>query len=366
VVGEFTAVGLDVHKRSVKACAINTRTGEVSRRGFGGDPGELVAWVKGLPGPVVVVYESGPTGFWLARRLNEEEGVDCRVAATSKIPRAPGERVKTDERDAFGIATLVAGGVELKCARIPTVEEEHARDLVRGRDDVRRELMRHRQHVDALLLRRGVVWAQGRSAWVQEHMRWLARQDLGSPHSQAVYDDAVGQVIQARSRLEGFDKRIEEFAHGSSFTPVVRALECLRGVSTLTAFGLAVEVGDWDRFATARGFTSFIGLVPSEHSSGQTRSQGGLTKTGNSHARRLVTEAAWHHAKPFNPRSVPLARRQAAQADPLIRAVADKANRRLAARWELFTARKKKPVVANGAVARELACFCWELALMAG
>jgi transposase len=261
---------------------------------------------------------------------------------------------------------LVAGGAELKYARIPTLEEEQARDWVRGRDDVRRELMRHRQHVEALLLRRGTAWPEGRTPWTEEHMRWLGRQDLGSVSAQVVYDDALGQVIQTRSRLAGLDKRIEQAAHGSSFAPVVRALECLRGVSTLTGFALAVEVGDWDRFATARGLTAFVGLVPSEHSSGQTRIQGPMTKTGNSHARRLLVEAAWHHSRPFNPKSVTLLRRQAAQPDPAVRAAADKANRRLAARWAALKARKKKPVVANGAVARELACFCWELALMAG
>jgi transposase len=159
---------------------------------------------------------------------------------------------------------------------------------------------------------------------------------------------------------------IGQFARDSSFTPVVLALGCLRGVDTLTGLGLAVEVGDWSRFATPRGFTSYLGLVPSEHSSGQTRVQGGLTKTGNAHARLLLIESAWHHARPFNPRSPVLSRRRSAQPDPLIRAVGDKANRRLAARWDTLKARGKKPTVANGAVARELGCFCWELANMAG
>jgi transposase len=363
--GDFTAVGLDVHKHSVAACAIDTRTGELVARRFGCDPEGLVAWVKALPGPARVVYETGPTGFWLARRF-AEEGVDCRVAATSKIPRAPGERIKTDERDARALAELVAGEVVLKCARVPTLEEERLRDLVRGRDDVRREQTRCGQRLGALLLRRGVVWPGGKSNWTGEHLAWLGRQELGSAGSQAVYDDALGQWLQARSRLKDLDKLVGVAARESSFAPAALALGCLRGVGELTGLGLAVEVGDWARFESARGFASYLGLVPSERSSGQSRAQGGLTRAGNGHARRLLVEAAWHHAKPFNPRSAVMARRMAAQPDPLVRAAADRANRRLAARWDAFKARGKKPVVANGAIARELGCFCWELANMAG
>jgi transposase len=361
---DFTAVGLDVHKKSVAACAIDTRTGEMTTRRFGHDAEALVAWVGSLPGPADVVYETGPTGFWLARRLLDA-GIGCRVAATSKLPKAPGERVKTDARDARDLALLVAGGQEIKCARIPTLEEEHARDLVRGRDDARRELMRHRQRVGALLLRRGVVW-DGKSSWTGAHMAWLGRQDLGSPVSQAVYRDALGQIVAVGSRLADFDRLIGQVAAESVFTPVVRALGCPRGVQELTGLGLAVEVGDWERFSSPRRLASYLGLVPSEHSSGQSRVQGPMTRTGNGHARRLLVEAAWHHAKPFNPRSRPLIRRQALQPDPMVRAVADKANRRLAARWDAMRQRGKDNCAANGAVARELACFCWELATMAG
>lgn len=361
--GDFTAVGLDVHKRSVSACAIDGRGGQVWTRRFGHDPAGLVGWLRGLPGPLEVVYETGPTGFWLARLL-DGEGFGCRVLAASKIPRAPGERVKTDARDARALAVLVAGGVDLSAARVPTLDEEHARDLTRGRDDVRRELARHRQHVDGLLLRRGLVWDG--SAWTKGHMEWLARQDMGSPLSRAVYADALGQVLSARSRLADLDRLIARAAAESAFAPVVRALWCLRGVDVLTGFALAVEVGDWSRFGSGRQLSSFLGLVPSEHSSGESRSQGGMAKTGNSHARRLLVEAAWHHARPFNPASVALARRRAERPDPLVRAVADKANRRLAARWDSFRRRGKRAVAANGAIARELACWCWELAGMSG
>jgi transposase len=184
---------------------------------------------------------------------------------------------------------------------------------------VRREQQRHGPRVEALLLRRGIVWPKGKSNWTAEHLRWLGRQEMGSPESQAVYDDALGQWLAARERLKGFDKRIDEFAHSSQFAPVVLALGCLRGVDSLTGLGLAVEVGDWDRFASARGFTSYLGLVPSDHPSGQSRTQGGLTKTGNGHARTLLVEAAWHHARPFNPSSPTLVRRMAAQGEPAAR-----------------------------------------------
>jgi transposase len=356
---ERTSIGLDVHARSVVGCAIDGVTGEVFRRRLTPDFGEILAWILSLPGPVKSVYEAGPTGFGLARFLLAS-GVDCVVAAPSKLQRPSADRIKTDANDAQHLARLLRLG-EITAVAIPTVEQEAARDLVRAREDARGDLMSARHRISKLLLRQGIIYTGGK-AWTLQHGAWLEGQKFDSAPLQLAYDSSLSAMTAVLDRRDRLDRAITELAYNSQYTPVVRNLECLRGISTLTAFGLAVEIGDWERF-TGRSIGAYLGLVPSEHSSGQSRSQGSITKTGNGHARRLLVEAAWHHRQPY-PRPSSLMRQRWAQASSAAQARGHAGNRRLHERWLVYLEHRKRPVIANVAIARELAGWCWSLATM--
>ena len=353
---ERTSVGLDVHARSVVACAIDTVTGELIRSRLTPEHADVLAWIAGLPGPAAVAYEAGPTGFMLARALCAA-GVRCEVLAPSKLQRPAGARVKTDARDALHLARLLHLD-EFTSVRVPLVAEEAARDLVRAREDVRGDLMRARHRISKLLLRRGILYNDG-GTWTTRHHAWLAARRFGSPAVQGAYDAALEAVVMAEDRRARLDTAIAELARDPAWRPVVVRLCCLRGIDTLTAFSLAVEIGDWDRF-TGSSIGAYLGLVPSESSSGQSRSQGSITKTGNTHARRLLVEAAWHHRPAYRP-GITL-RRRWEQAPATARARAHAGNQRLNQRWQSFTDHHKRPVVANVAIARELAGWCWSLA----
>ena len=355
---ERTSVGLDVHARSVVACAIDTVTGELIRCRLSPEQPDVIGWIGRLPGPVAVAYEAGPTGFGLARALTVA-GVRCEVLAPSKLQRPAGERVKTDARDALHLARLLHLD-EFTRVRVPSAPEEAARDLVRAREDVRGDLMRARHRVSKLLLRQGIVWSGG-VAWRPAHHAWLAAQRFDDPALQVAYDSALEAVVLAEGRRARLDRAIAAMAAHSAWTAVVCRLGCLRGIDTLTGFALAVEIGQWDRF-TGASIGAYLGLVPAESSSGQSRSQGSITKTGNSHARRLLVEAAWHHRKRYRPGATIQARWQRAPA--AARARGHLGNQRLHQRWNTFTAHHKRPVVANVAVARELAGWCWSLATL--
>jgi transposase len=358
VFSERTSVGLDVHARSVVAAAIDGDSGELFRARLTPTHGEIQGWIRGLPGPVAVAYEAGPTGFGLARLLTAD-GIRCVVAAPSKLQRPSGDRVKTDARDALHLARLLRLD-EITAVVVPSVEQEAARDLVRAREDCRGDLMRARHRLSKLLLRHGIFYSDGQ-AWTGAHDDWLRRQRLDSPAVRAAFESDYDAVLAITARRDRLDQLITAMATDSEFTPVVRRLSCLRGVATLTAFALAVEIGDWHRF-TGNTIGSFVGLVPSEYSSGASRVQGSITKTGNTHARRLLIEAAWHHRIRYRPGAVMRARWDLAT--PAARARGDAGNRRLHERWVRFTERTKRPVIANVAVARELAGWCWSLAVL--
>ena len=361
MIGNRTSVGLDVHARSVVACGLDGQTGELFERRLTPDHGEVAAWVRSLPGPVGVTYEAGPTGFGLARFL-AAEGIGCLVAAPSKLQRPVGDRVKTDVRDARHLARLLHLG-EIVAVAVPSVEQEAARDLVRAREDVRGDLMSARHRLSKLLLRQGIVYYQGQP-WTGVHDRWLRSQSFTLPGLQLAFDIAYDTMLTTVARRDRLDAAITTMAGDSEFTAVVTRLGCLRGVSTLTSFGLAVEIGDWTRLS-GRSIGAYLGLVPTESSSGGSRSQGSITKTGNGHARRLLIEAAWHHRQPYRRPGVDLRRRQQ-RATPAARDRGEQANRRLHARWAAFDARHKRAVVANTAIARELAGWCWSLAVLGG
>ena len=355
---ERTSVGLDVHARSVAAAAIDGVTGELRQARLTPAYDDVRGWVQGLPGPVAVAYEAGPTGFGLCRALTKA-GIRCEVAAPSKLQRPAGDRVKTDAKDAIHLARLLRLD-EVTSVRVPSVAQEAARDLVRAREDCRGDLMRARHRVSKLLLRHGIVYSGGR-AWTAKHDTWLRAQRFEQATTAMAFDSDYETVTATLARRGRLDTAIEAVAAESEFTPVVRRLACLRGVSTLTGFALAVEIGDWDRF-TGNTIGSFIGLVPSEHSSGNSRVQGPITKAGNRHLRRLLVEAAWHHRKRYRPGRALKDRWALAPAAAVTRA--DAGNRRLHHRWAQFDAREKRPVVADVAIARELAGWCWSLATM--
>lgn len=361
-----TAIGLDVHAKSVHATAIDTSTGEILEAKLPGGNEAVAAWVTGISaehGPVAVGYEAGPTGFGLARHL-EAAGIQVTVAAPSKLIRPPGDRVKTDARDAMLLARLVKMD-ELVAVRVPTIEEESARDLVRARDDVRVELMSSRHRLSKLLLRRGIVY-NGTGTWNNRHDAWLRsirKEGLGGAGvgTLTAFDAAFDTVTLGLARRDRLDTEIQRMAGDSEFTAVTNRLCCLRGINTLTGFALAVEIGDWHRL-TGRTIAAYLGLVPSEHSSGGTRSLGTITKTGNTHARRLLIESAWHH----KPRYMPGKTMTERWAKSSLQAAArgDAGNRRLNHRWGVMKTHKKKHTVANTAIARELAGWCWSLAVM--
>ena len=360
---ERTSVGLDVHARSVSAAAIDGVTGELFKQRLVPDQRVVLDWVRGLPGPAAVTYEAGPTGFGLARALTDA-GIRCEVAAPSKITRPSGDRVKTDARDALLLARLLRLD-DIVTVRVPTVAQEAARDLVRAREDVRVDLMRVRHRISKLLLRHGHVYYGG-AAWTGKHEQWLNQirfAGLERAGTQAAYDadrEALAMAVLRRQRL---DEQIAALAADSEFTPVTRRLCCLRGVSELTGFALAVEIGDWDRF-TGASIGAYLGLVPGEHSSGESRHQLGITKTGNSHVRRLLVEAAWHHQPRYCMGATMRARW--AQAPAAAQARGHAGNQRLHDRWTQLATRRKKHTVACVAIARELAGWCWSLATLPG
>jgi transposase len=355
---ERTSVGLDVHARSVVAAAIDGVTGELFQTRLTPSHEHVRSWLSGLPGPIAVAYEAGPTGFGLARSL-AAAGIRCEVVAPSKLQRPSGDRVKTDARDAVHLARLLRLD-EFTAVSVPTMEQENARDLVRAREDCRGDLMRARHRLSKLLLRQGIVYSGGQ-AWTGAHDAWLRRQRFDAPALQLTFESDYEAVLTVKARRDQLDDAITTMAADSEFTPLVRRLSCLRGVSTLTGFALAVEIGDWHRF-TGSTIGSFVGLVPSEYSSGASRVQGSITKTGNTHVRRLLVEAAWHHRARYVIGKT--MRDRWNLASPAARARGDAGNRRLHARWNTFRDRRKRHVVANVAIARELAGWCWSLAVL--
>jgi transposase len=358
---ERTSVGLDVHARSVAAAAIDGVTGELIQTKLTPSYEHLRSWLQDLPGPVAVTYEAGPTGFGLHRHLSAA-GVRCLVAAPSRLQKPSGDRVKTDAKDAVHLARLLRLD-EITAVAIPSADQEAARDLVRAREDCRGDLMRARHRLSKLLLRHGIVYYGG-DAWTGKHDAWLRRDALPQLSDRATrlaFDSDYDTALMTKARRDRLDAAITEMAADCEFTPLVRRLGCLRGVSTLTGFALAVEIGDWRRF-TGNTIGSFVGLVPSEYSSGTSRVQGSITKTGNTHARRLLVEAAWHHRARYTVGKTMRDRWDLAPA--AARARGDEGNRRLHQRWVRFIDRKKKPTIANVAIARELAGWCWSLAVL--
>jgi transposase len=349
-------VGLDVHASKVVVAVLDAETGELQFFGMEMDVDRVAGFCAALPRPVRAAYEAGPTGYGLARELAKRR-VECTIAAPSKIPRGSGERVKTDRRDAELLVRLLLAG-KLHAVRVPGDEEEALRDLVRARDAVRRDLMRARHRLSKLLLRRGIRFDDG-GAWTERHRRWLDQVVLEWPAAQATLLDARGAIDALCHRRDQLEREILALLPGSPWAREIGRLRCLRGIDTLSAVGLCCEIGDFERFAKPGQLMSYIGLVPSEATTGQQRRLGSITKTGSGHARRLLVEAAWHYRKTPT-LGKKLAERQEGQ-PPAAVAVAWSAQRRLHRVWARMEQRNKRRTLIATAAARELAGFCWAI-----
>jgi transposase len=353
----MTYVGLDVHARSVHAAAIDVGSGELCRARFGGGSEEVIGWLQALPQPLRACYEAGPTGFGLYRAA-EAAGVWVEVIAPSKTPRASGDRIKSDRKDAELLARLLLAG-QLRSVAVPPPAVEAARHLARAREQVRGDLMRCRHRVSKLLLLHGRVY-EG-SAWTKSHRAWLERQRFEEAATELAYLDALAAVDGLVARKAALDERLLRLAFEGEWTATVARLRCFRGIDTLTAFVLCLEIGDFGRFQRPAQLASWLGLVPSLDQSGESRRQGAITKTGSSYARRLLVEAAWQYARRPG-RGVALAERRAGQPDHVIQ-ITLRAQRRLYRLQQRLRERGKPGNVTTVAVARELACFLWAAAM---
>jgi transposase len=352
-------VGMDVHARETSLAVFDQASGEVRGHTIRGRSEEVLRWLEALEPPVRAVYEAGPTGYGLARRA-AARGIEVAVCAPGLIPRRPTDRIKTDARDALRLARLLAAG-ELVLVRVPEPAEEQLRDLVRAREDVRLDLMRARHRLSKFLLRRELIHPGPGRAWTQAHRAWLRGLRFADRASEVTFCDMLEAHQGLLARRTQLESALHEEALASGWAPVIARLRCLRGIDMLSAVGLCAEVGDFGRFGHPKQLAAYLGLVPSEDSSGERRRLGAITKAGSRHARRLLVEAAWHYRRP--PRVSPeLHRRQQGQ-DPRAVALAFRAQRRLYERWRrLEGERGKRATLTAVAVARELSAFCWELA----
>ncbi|MEY9260352.1 transposase [Brevibacterium epidermidis] len=348
-----TFIGLDVHAKTVTAAALNAETGEIDQATMPADNPAIVSWIKAHGDDTAVTYEAGLTGYGLARCL-ADDGITCTVAAPAKLLRAPGDQVKTDQRDALGLARMLSLG-EITAVRIPPIGQEGLRDVSRARQRAVVDLTHARQRINAMILRHGLRYPKD-VRWTQVHHDWLARQQLEPAASQQALAAELETETLLMAHVKRLDAAIAELVRGCEQASVIDALMCFRRISITTGFGLAVEIGDWTRF-TGATIGSYLGLTPLEHSSGQTRSQGPITKARNTYARKLLVEAAWSHARPYRRPSVRLLR-QFEKVDATTRARAIEGNQRLHRVWANFDARNKRRVKSNTAVARELAGWC--------
>ena len=347
-------IGLDVHARSIRLAAV--RADELlEERTLPHDEQALERALRRWPG-VRCCYEAGPTGFGLYRYLLER-GIDCWVVAPGLVPQQPGERIKTDPRDARKLARLHAGGL-LEPIYVPSPELEAARDLVRAREAARVDRMRDRHRLSKFCLRHGrrlpgVSWGVSRR-------RWLAEQRFAFPAQQLAFDTYLHALDLVDARIAALERAIRESAEQGPWRELVARLRCLRGIDTLSALALVTEIGDFTRFASAAEFMAFVGLVPSEHSSGERRRQGSITKVGNAHVRRLLVESAWHARR--RPKvGYELSRRQRGQ-DVVVVERAWRCQQRLYRRWQRMAGRGKPSQKIVVACARELAGFVWAIA----
>jgi transposase len=355
----ITFVGLDAHKEWISvAMLLPGQEAAIEWQ----VPNEAAAIRKMLrriereaPGEVRFCYEAGPCGYALQRQITAGSEASCMVVAPSLIPTKPGERVKTDRRDARKLAFLFRAGL-LTEVQPPTEADEAARDLCRAREDARVDLLRCRHRLTKFLLRRGIVFTAGKRAWTSMHRQWLYSLRFEHVCDQTVLADYLLAVEHLEQRLTSFVIQLEQLAKDERYAQAVATLRCFRGFATVTAVTIVAELHTFHRFSSPRKLMAFVGLVPSEHTSGQRRRLGAITKTGNSHVRRLLIEAAWNYR--HRPRVGTLARRRTGQS-PRVIALADRAMQRLYRRYTHLTLKGVPSQKATVAIARELVGFVW-------
>ena len=352
-------IGIDTSKlRNAVAIAEGGRGGEV--RYLGEIPAteaavrKLVAKLAARHDKLTFCYEAGPTGYGLYRLLKELDH-ECCVVAPSLVPKRPGDRVKTNRRDAVSLAKLLRAG-ELTAVWMPDERHEAMRDLSRARLGTKKNLQGKRQQISSLMLRLGRIYP-GKTTWGPAHMNWLMAQKLEHREQRMVLEELLQGVRQESERIECLEQAIREAVPEWSLSEVVTALQAMRGINLIAAVGVLAEIGDLSRFRTPRELMGYLGLVPSEDSTGEKISRGSITKAGNGRARRILVEAAWsyrHPARVGREKQV-----KVAAAPRRVREIAWKAQTRLCGRFRALLRKGKKPTVAATAIARELAAFVW-------
>jgi transposase len=356
-------IGMDVHKESIEiAIADDGPAGEVRRYGrIGGSMDALKKTLRKLESTgksLHFCYEAGPCGYELFRYLTHADHV-CIVVAPSLIPKKPGDKVKTDKRDAIQLVRLFRAG-ELTPVYVPDREDEAMRDLSRAREDAMIIQKAARQRLKSFLLRHNIRY-QGRANWGEKHLRWLANEvRLPIPVQQVVFQEYVNTVTEAAYRMERLVAEIHHCVKTWRLYPVVQALMAMRGVRMIVAVTVMAELGDLTRFENPKQLMSYLGLTPCEYSSGERQRRGGITKTGNHHARRILIEAAWSYR--FSPKVSPEIQKRQQNLPLSIRDIAWKAQLRLTRRYKMMTQRGKLPNIVVVAIARELAGFMWAIA----
>jgi transposase len=365
-IGPVLFSGLDVHNDTIAVSLAPGDSTEVRRYGIiGGEHDDVLRLIKKLsaahPGVILkFCYEAGPRGYPLCRFMRSH-GVECIIVAPSKVPRQPGDRVKTDRRDADQLARLYRAG-ELTGIYVPDPQDEAVRDLVRARYQVHKQQHRARQQLKMFLLRQNLRYA-GTKPWTAAHLRFLATVKLPFSEQQFVFQEQVHTLTELSQRLERYEKQIASVIESWRWEPVVKAIMSLRGVALLTGATLIAELGDLHRFATAPQLMSYLGLCPSEHTTGNDRQQGGITKLGNGIARKAIIEAAWNNARPARISRTVLARQEGLP--KAVTQAAWNAQLRLHQRYQHLTGvGRKKAQVAAAALGRELAGFVWAIGRM--
>lgn len=353
----ITYVGIDAHKKDLFIARLVGRETTPVTWQVANEPTAIRRVLRKLeresPGPVRCCYEAGPCGYALQRQLTTAR-VSCQVIAPALIPRKPGERVKTDRRDARKLAELWRAGL-LTVVQPPTPAEEAVRDLARARDDAREDLQRCRHRMGKLLLRRGLHY-RGRN-WTQAHRRWVDGLAWAQPAERVVVDDYLLAIDHLEARLIELDRQLTQIAETAPYRESVGWLRCFRGIDTLTAILILAELHDFRRFPSPRALMAYLGLVPGEESSGEHQRRGRITRTGNTLVRRLLVETAWHYQHRPGVGGA-LRRRRQGQPGRVI-AIADKAQQRLCRRFRRLVEQHKPASKVAVAIARELSGFLW-------